>query len=436
MNEAERIRFAIKEWHDREAVKIKNRKMNLGLFEGLDHVIDIVGVRRAGKTFLTFQVIREIEKKFEKEAIIYINFENKNLYPLNLNLLDELLNYIFEKKFAKVFLFLDEIQGIKNWERWARSVYDSYKGKIKIVVSGSSSRIIRKDVATLLTGRHISVKVFPLDFNEFIEFKELSLSDEEINYSKQKQAIAKSYFEEFLAYGAFPEISLTTDISLKLELLKNYYEDILYKDVVDKYIIKEKSVLENFVKFLFINIGKYFSYKRGKEYLDSLGISTSTRTLLRYTSILEEVFLFFFVPIFTRKMREQAKYPKKIYAIDIGLRGVVYSSEDFGKKAENVVFLELKRRAGEKEINYWKSKQGEEVDFVLREGPKIKGLFQVCWDITEKETKDREIKALLKAMDEFEMKEGLVITNDFEGREILKGKKIIYKKLWKWLLEK
>lgn len=435
MKESERIRFAIKEWHEKDIADIKKRSINLDLFMKIDHIIDIIGVRRAGKTFLSYMVIKELEKKFDKNAIIYIDFENKTLYPLNEKLLDELLNYIFEKDFKKVFLFLDEIHNIKNWERWARNTYDSYKGKIKIIVSGSSSKIIRKDIATILTGRHISIKVFPLSFLEFLQFKNINFTKEDL-YSLKKQAIIKSLLREYIKFGAFPEVALNSNNQIKVDLLREYYDDILYKDIVDKYNIQEKNVLENFLKFMFVNISGYFSYKRGKEYLDSLGIPTSTRTLLKYTSILEEVFLFFFVPIFSKKVREQTKYPKKMYGVDVGLRNVVYPSpEDLGKKAENVVYLELRRKLNNRDINYWKSRQQEEVDFVIREGPNVKELIQVCWDIDKKETKEREIKSLLKAMKEFKLKQGLILTEDFEGEEKIDKFKILYKPLWKWLLE-
>ncbi len=434
MNESERIRIAIQEWYEKQIGEISKRDVNINLFTDIDHIIDIVGVRRAGKTYIMYMVAKLLEEKFGKEAIMYINFENKFLSPVNIKLLDELLDYAFAKRLQKIFLFLDEIHVISNWERWARSVYDSYKGKIKIIVSGSSSKIIRKEIATLLTGRHVSIKIFPLSFIEFLRFKGIDINKEKI-YSTQKQAIIKSLLHEYIQFGALPEISLKSAYQIKIELLRAYYDDILYKDIIDKYNIQEKNVIENFVRFLFINISGYFSYKRGKEYLDSLGISTSTRTLLKYTSILEDVFLFFFVPIFSRKMREQTKYPKKIYAVDVGLRNVVYPSEkDFGKKAENIVYLALKRKAN-REVNYWKSKQQEEVDFLLRNGKDIKELIQVCWDISKKETKDREIKALVKAMNEFELNKGLVITNDFEAEEKIGKSKIIYKPLWKWLLE-
>lgn len=434
MSERERIRFAIKEWKERQIREIKARDVNLELFTKLDHIIDIIGVRRSGKTFLMFMAAKELEKKAGKEAVIYINFENKILHPLSEKLLDELLDYISEKGFEKSFLFLDEIQSVKNWERWARSVYDSHKGKIKIVVSGSTSRIIRKDIAALLTGRHVSIKVFPLSFSEFLRFRNIDFTEEDALYSVKKQAAIKPMLQEYMKFGAFPEVILEESVQLKTELLRAYYDDVLYRDVMERHGIKETSVMENFLRFLFCNISSYFSYKRGKDFLSSLGISTSTRTLLKYTSVMEETFLFFFVPIYSKKVREQLKYPRKIYAIDTGLRNVVSISEDLGKVAENIVYLELRRRQDMAEINYWKSRKQEEVDFVVREGASVKELIQVCWDIGKKETKEREVKALIKAMDEFKLKKGMVITKDFEGEEKANGVKIKFIPLWKWLL--
>ena len=434
MEESERIKFAIQEWYEKSIKDIKKRDINIKLFTEIDHIIDIVGVRRAGKTYLMYMVIEELKNKFKNSPIIYINFENKILYPLNEKLLDELINYILRNDFTKAFLFLDEIQTIKGWEHWARTIYDSYKEKIKIVVSGSTSKIIRKEIATLLTGRHVSIKLFPLSFIELLKFNGIEINKETIRYSIQQQIKIKVLLEEYLKFGSFPEVCLNKDEYLKLELLRSYYDDILYKDVADKYNIQEKDVLENFVKFLLINISGYFSYKKGKEYLNSLGIPTSTRTLLKYTSILEEVFFFFFITIFAGKVREQSKYPRKMYVVDIGLRNVVYPLEDFGKKAENVVYLELRRKLPDFEINYWKSKRDEEVDFILRQGKKIKELIQVCWDISNEKTKKREVTALLKAMEEFKLNKGLIITNNLEKKEIIDNKRITYTPLWKWLL--
>ncbi|MFH1917450.1 MAG: ATP-binding protein [Nanoarchaeota archaeon] len=412
LTEEERVRDAMDEWGKKRIRGLRKRDINIDLFTKTDHIIDVIGVRRSGKTSILYLVADSLKE----EAVAYMNFEKRTLYPLNVQLLDELLKGM--KRHRKAYLFLDEIQNVKGWERWAREVYDKDKGRIKIVVSGSSSRIIRKDVATILTGRHIPLKVFPLSFREFVRFKG----------GKHAEAL----LEEYITFGGFPEVVLQDDPLLKREILAAYYDDIIYKDILDKYGIQEKAVLENFVKFLFTNISGYFSYKRGKDYLDTLGIPTSTRTLLKYTSILEEVFLFFFVPIFAKKVREQAKYPKKEYAVDIGLRNIAYSGEDFGRKAENLVFLELQKRGGD--INYWRSKEGKEVDFVIRDGHHVRELIQVTWNMEDEMTRAREIQGIVLAAHEFGKGDALIICKDEERTVVTDKVTIRIVPLWKWLL--
>jgi predicted AAA+ superfamily ATPase len=443
--EKERIRRAIQAWKDRELPLIKSRDIEIDHLVELDHLIDIIGIRRCGKTYLMFYVIKKLlEKKVDKKAVIYINFEDRALYPLTNKLLDEVLNYIYEEnlleKEKRVFLFLDEIQAVPEWERWVRNIYDEFKGEIKIFVSGSASKIARREVAALLTGRHISLTLFPLDFKEFLNFKNVSYDPKEIQFSRKKQAQLKALLREFMEFGGFPEVALVDNELQKNEILRAYYEDILYKDVIEKFGVKEKNVMENFLKFLLLNISSYFSYKKSANYLSSLGISTSTRTLLKYTSILEEVFLLFFLPILSKKVRDQLKYPRKVYCADVGLRRVVGAtfSGDAGRIYENIVFLKLKKMQSRKpnlEIYYWKNRDGGEVDFVIKEGLKVKKLIQVCQNVSDLETRGREVKALLKAMEELKIKESLIITEDFENVEEINKKKIVYQPLWKWLVE-
>ncbi len=413
----------------------------MNLFTKADHIIDIIGVRRSGKTYSMFLASKKLLKQYNKQQIIYINFENKALFPLNDKLLDKVLNYIIEKGLdkKKVFVFLDEVHNIKNWEKWARNIYDDYKGKIKLIVSGSTSKLIRKDVATLLTGRHLSNVLMPLSFKEFLFFNQMEYSKDDLLYSKKKQIEIKKQFKKYLEFGGFPEIVLTENNELKLKILRNYYDDILYKDIVQHFKIKEMNILENLTRFLILNIGNYFSFKRVSDHLKSLNIKTSTRTLLRYTSMLEEVFLLHFVPIFSFKVKDELKYPRKIYLVDHSLKNVLNpDSDNFGSVAENIVFLELKRQSLDKlfAINYWKSQAGEEIDFIIRKQRKINELIQVCWDISSPETKKREIKALLKGSKELRCNNLLIITGDYEAEEKVKGKKIKYIPLWKWLLSK
>lgn len=436
----EQIISAIKEWEERQLPELKERQLNMNLFTKADHIIDIIGVRRSGKTYLMFLAAKKLLNQFEKPQVIYINFENKTLFPLNDKLLDDLLNYIIEKGLdkRKVFVFLDEVHNIENWEKWARNIYDDYKGRIKLIVSGSTSKLIRKDVATLLTGRHLSNVLMPLSFREYLLFNQIDCSKEDLAYSKRKQLEIKKHFKKYLEFGGFPEAVLMVDRGLKLQILRNYYEDILYKDIVQHFKIKEMNILENLTRFLILNIGRYFSFKRVSDHLNSLNINASTRTLLRYTSMLEEVFLFYFLPIFSFKVKDELKYPRKTYLVDHSLRTVLNpDSADLGSVAENMVFLELKRQSLEKQvtINYWKSRADEEVDFMIRKQRKITELIQVCYDLSNQETKQREIKALLKASKELKCSNLLVITEDYEAEEKVKGKKIRYVPLWKWLLK-
>jgi len=360
MNERERIRLAIAEWKEKQLPSLKERRINMKLFTGIDHIIDIVGTRRSGKTYLMFLVAKKLfEQGFDRDSVIYINFENKALYPLNDRLLDELLNYVLEKKAEKSFLFLDEIHNISGWEGWTRTVYDDYKGKIKIVVSGSSSRIMAEEVSSLLTGRHVSLHLFPLDFRELLGFREVEV-DGNLPPSRKKLAEIKALFEEYMKFGGFPEICLL-EKGVRNDILRSYYDDILYKDIIRKFRVREVSIMENFARFFFSSVGAYFSFKRGKEHLESMGVNASTRTLLRYTSLLEEAFLFFFLPIFTRRVRDMLKYPRKIYCIDTGLRSAVSPfSEDSGRTMENIVFLKLKQMAfadPSLSVNYWKDRK-------------------------------------------------------------------------------
>ncbi len=437
----DKLRTVLVEWRERKLPKVKKRYVRVDVFLESDHIVDIVGARRSGKTYLMFYMMKKLfEKGFSKEDVIYINFEDRRLYPLTPGFLDVLSDYIYtllsEKN--KIFLFLDEVQNIQEWGKWARNIYDYYKGKIKLIVSGSTSKILAPEISTLLTGRHLSIKLLPLSFREFLWFKDFDVSLEDVRYSQTKRARVKEYFYEYLEYGGFPEVALAKNIELKNEILRSYYEDILYRDIVDRYRIREIHLLENFLRYLFLNIAKYFSFKRAANYFSSMGMRVSTRTLLRYASILEEIFLFFFVPIYSKKIRDQLKYPRKTYAVDVGLRNVVaLSFEDRGKILENIVFLELKRRSLRDPflvVNYWKDKRGREVDFVVRRMDNVLELIQVTWSLTY-ENKKREINALVKCMEEFDLYRGTIVTFDLKD-EIKIGDRIIRCiPVYEWLLK-
>lgn len=394
-------------------------------------IVAIIGVRRSGKSTIMRQIAKNlIEKGIKKEEILIINFEDKRFMEFYPKLLDEVYEAYLEyiKITDQPYIFLDEVHNIPNWERWVRTMHELQKGKI--VVSGSSSKLLSGELATLLTGRHLDLYVFPFSFREFLNFKGIIIK-EQLDIINKKHEI-KSLFKEYMEFGGFPEVILSSD---KKDLLLTYFEDILTKDIVKRYKLKKEEKLKALAKFYLTNMANTITFNSLKKFLD-----ITTNTIEKFSNYLEEANLIFLVKRFSYKVKEQEKAPRKIYSIDAGMGHAVgfRFSEDTGKTAENIVAIELKRmKSINKNIDffYWQDISGKEVDFVLKESNSLKQLIQVCWDVSEFKTKEREVKALVNAMNEFKHKEGLIITEDYEAEEKIDGKKIIFIPLWKWLLE-
>ena len=394
-------------------------------------VVAIIGVRRAGKSYIMRQMIKKLIKTgIEKKNILMVNFEDKRFVEFYPKLLDEIYETYLEflKPDEKQFIFLDEIHNTPKWERWVRTMQEL--GKAKMVVSGSSAKLLSGELATVLTGRHLDVFVFPLSFKEFLHFKNLEIKDE-LDIVANKIEI-KRFFNEYFEFGGFPEVVLSSE---KKQLLLTYFDDILTKDIEKRYELRKSEKLRALAKFYLTNISSTITFNSLKRFLD-----TTTNTIEKYSSYLEEANMIFFVKRFSFKVKEQEKSPRKVYSVDVGLANAVgfRFSENFGKVAENIVAIELKKE--EKlnpnvEIYYWKDYAGREVDFVLKEGLTLKQLIQVTYVSTKNEIKKREIKSLLKASKELKCKDLLVITWDYEDEEKIGRKKIKFKPLWKWLLK-
>ncbi len=395
-------------------------------FSAGNEVIITRGVRRSGKSRILFLIMQELMKRVSKEQILYVNFDEQAFTEdLSLRFLDNIYEVYKEKINPEKFpyVFLDEIQHIEKWERWVRTKQELKEAKI--FVTGSSSKLLSKEFGTALTGRSISFEIFPLSFKEFLLFKRI----EKIDEISEKSRI-KSLLMEFLHYGAFPAVVLEENKEKKEVMLKGYFDDMIYKDVVSRHEIRDVNSIKMLALYLVTNIGKRHTYNSIKK-----AIGKPLDVVKNYCSYLNEAYLLFFLPIFSYKLKEQMIYPRKVYCIDSGLRNAVSFRfmEDIGIIYENTVFIELVRRG--KEPYYWRDEQGGEVDFVVKEGMKIKEIIQVCYDIEDEKTKKREIKALLNAIQEFKIEQGVIITENFEEEEKIDGKTIKYIPLWKWLLE-
>ena len=383
-------------------------------------IVDLVGPRRSGKSSILKLVIKELKLL---DNFLYINFEDPFFVANNSARIIEDLVEVFLEYFntGLRYIFFDEIQEIFGWEKALRKFRDA--AKYKIFIAGSSSKLLSSEMATSLTGRHQSYRVFPLSFLEFLAFKGVAaLSRKERILNEQK--IVRN-FDEFLAIGGFPEAALTGEKGL----LKNYFYDILQKDVAARREIRDKGALEKMGVYLLSNSAKIISLESLKNLLNLSYFSANA-----YLNYLKDAFLVFDVPQFSYSLKKQEKAFKKTYAIDTGLADAVSFkfSEDKGRLLENAVALELLKQG--KIIFYYRGQGNSEADFLIKEKLKVKQAIQVCWSLADKKTRAREISGLAAAMGEFKLKEGLILT--YAEEEIIKTEqgKIFIQPATKWIL--
>jgi predicted AAA+ superfamily ATPase len=436
-NHTDKIRQVVEEYWRKEIPPSIERK--IALKTESDHINDIIGPRRAGKTYLMFSTIRALlEEGLEKEATIYVNFENRKLLPLTPDYFNDLIEVVHArrllKKYETVYIFLDEVQRVREWEKYVRSIYDEFKGHIKIFVSGSTSRLTGSELSYLLTGRHLTTTVQPLSFGEFLLFKGFTLQP---GYPVEEDiAVIKEYLREYIEFGGFPEAVLTG--TRKEDLIQTLFTDIISRDIMPM-AKRRGEVIEDMVYLLCSNSGRLASFSKLTRTLGSMGVKVSVPTFEKYFTTMKEAFLFFDLKVFSYKVRDQMQYPRKIYCIDTGFVNFAgfRFSEDRGRLMENLVAVELLRRASLKTtvgLFYWKDQQHREVDFVVRNGIKVRQLIQVTYAIDRMGVEKREVNALVKAGDELGCGDLLVITWEYDGEEVVMGGRIVYRPLWKWLL--
>lgn len=429
----EKLRYLISEWLASDAPSLIERGTEINV-SAQDVAFVITGVRRSGKTYLLYEGVKKIRREIPHQNIIYINFEDDRLYPLEgdelRKLPDVYLEYFSPDENYPRWFLLDEIQNIPDWERSIRTFID--RRVARVVVTGSSSKLLPGEIATSLRGRTLTKTIYPLRFKEFLKFKEFEVSDPaSLLYSPDKPKIL-NLFNEFLEYGGFPQVVLSKE---KKELLREYYRAIFYRDIVERFEIRNLSLFENFLKLLIQQNASLFSLGKANNSLKTLGFKLTKSTLADYLFYACSAFLLFEVSLFSYSIKDRLQYPRKIYAIDTGLVNAVTFkySHNFGRMLENAVFLELLRR--ERQVYYWKAKNGYEVDFVIMEDLKVKELVQVVWDVSDKKNLRREERALLKAMEEFKLRKGLILTKDYSTRKEAENKEILYKPAWLWMLE-
>lgn len=377
------------------------------------------GARRVGKSTLLYQVIQAVLEKSDR--VLYINFDDP---VLNQYTLEDLLDIYTE--YAPVeYLFVDEIQNCRDWVPFVRKLYDQ-KRMHQIWITGSNSSLIKKEYATLLTGRQVSIQVMPLSFSEYLRFKNINIK--KIPVSKAKAIELKKHFEDYLQFGAFPAIALRS--TLQKELLINYFEDFLYKDIAVRFDVQHKK-LNDLATYLASHSTQLYSYRK-----IAIAIGVHPKTVTDYIGYLRDIFLFSELHKFDFSLKKQLSHEKKIYCLDSGLASAVAFkfSEQRGRMLENIAYLALKRLPGELYFHKGKS----ECDFIVKQGYKVTQAIQVTDSLLEPATKKREIAGLMDALTTYNLETGLILTSDLFSDEIIefngKSYSISFRPLWQWLL--
>jgi uncharacterized protein len=376
------------------------------------------GVRRCGKSFFTYLLLKDLD-------FGYVNFDEKIL--LSLDPL-QIFSTLIEIHGPVNVFFLDEIQNLDGWELFVNKLH---RGGYNVFITGSNAKLLSKELATHLTGRHIPLEIFPFSFREFLA----SLNFKEDVETTKGKSLILHYLLEFLEKGGFPEVIVEKENpSIYLRTL---FYDIVENDVILRHNIGYKSTMRELAFTLISNFCNYVSFKKIKE---SFGLG-SEHTVKNYINYLNEAYLFFTLNKFSYKPREVERSVKKIYCIDCGMVNNVAMrfSENKGRFLENLVAIELFRRKGywfnDWFIFYWKDYQQNEVDFVIKDRLKIDQLIQVTYASGKDEVERREINALIKASKLLKCKNLLIITWDYKDEVMIGNKKIVFKPLWEWLIK-
>ncbi|MEM5820441.1 MAG: ATP-binding protein [Candidatus Aenigmatarchaeota archaeon] len=404
----------------------------LNFLKGVEKVITITGVRRSGKSYILKQIGKKLSEKFGKENVLYVNFEEVKFFEeLSLSFLIKIYDAFKEivRPKTKPFLILDEIQEVPKWEKFVRSLHE--KKEAFLIISGSSSKLFSEELATLLAGRELEIEVFPLDFKEFLQFKNFEI-EKEIDLIIKKEKIIR-FLREFLEFGGFPEVVLEENENKKIGIIRKYFDTIVLKDVLRRFKLRESYKLEALCNYYVSNFSNLITFNSVARFL-----KISEKTTERFSKYLQIARIIFFVERFSYSFKSRYKSARKVYVIDTSFSNLlgIRFSENIGRLMENLVAIELLRRSKRslKENFFYLKINDSEVDFVIKEGLNIKQLIQVTYASNKDEIEKREIKALLKASELLKCKDLLIITWDYEDEINFENKTIKCIPLWKWLL--
>lgn len=380
-------------------------------------IIAISGIRRSGKSSILTLIAQRIVEKGGKCG--YVNVEDSR-FGEHINLLDEILEWFGDEG----FLILDEVTSASDWEGWLARNHELLKGKLCLIVSSSRSSLATPGKS--LRGRTLTYEVFPLSFSEFLRFKNIKIERTTAGKGRVKRA-----FSEYLKYGGFPEVVLTDNGIDKVKILASYFRDIIGLDIAD-ISGQDFSTIELFGRYVLQS--SYFSASKCLNFLKTLGYKIGKEKILELEKYAETSYLFFFLPIFSHKVKNRSQYPRKAYPGDAGFCYGMTGKLDYGRIYEVCVFLELRRNLRGRSLHYWRNVSGSEVDFLVMEGNELAMAIQVCYDAEARDTNERELRDIIDCTEECGTARSLIITGSLRKTVVKKGISIEFIPFTDWVL--
>lgn len=388
-------------------------------------ILTISGVRRSGKSTVLQLLIRGLLRdEIPPFNILHLNLEDPAFTGIPVLTLYEKYLALLNPA-GELYLFLDEIQESEQWQRDLRKLYDGSR-RIKMVITGSNSSLLKGEYATLLTGRTLTTEIFPFSFREVLRSTGWEQEFEPHLLLANRPKLLHQFYG-YLKEGGFPEVVGESSAKIRTILLKEYYSAILTRDVLRRYPVRQTARYEAAAHYLVSNITSPFSPKGLAPLLGS-----AQHTLEEYLGYLEDVYLFPTLKHFSYSVRRQLTYPRKIYCIDNGfIQAVSFKfTEDYGRLLENLVLVELRRRGCE--CYYWKG--AKECDFLVMAQGRVTAAIQVTAMLADPVTRKREIAGVREAMAEFGLSEGFILTLDDEETIQDNGITIHVQPVWRWCL--
>ena len=396
----------------------------------LKRILAIVGPRRAGKTYFMYQLIQSLLQsgQYSKKDILFLDFEDYRLGEFTGDSMDELFAAFHQLagRYPR-FLFFDEVQNLPNWNRVLRTLPN--RGQFRIILSGSNSELLSREIATELRGRYDDILMLPFSFREYLRYREISHTPALLRTAARGKILAA--FDDYIKHGGFPEVAMAPNETEQRKLLQSYFKTIFYRDILERYNIKARYVLDALMNDILENYSSIFSITRFEKQLKSNDLPGSKRTIANYLHYLTDAFFVIANEKFSFSVRRRIMNPKKAYLTDTGFAALGRPfTENRGRIIENIVAIELFRRG--MEIYYFKNRN--ECDFIIKQGRMPMHAIQVCWELSDRNEK-RELAGLIDACSSLKLTSGIILTYAQDEEREKDGLKISVLPVWKWLLE-